>query len=315
MNQFCPVTPGCDDQSAPTANYSSETPDAVVYIARNYGDQQNPPLGKVWYASSCVGRVQSTVSQADANAAAQRANLNCLSDLWPDEMPNPNNDPGQPPVIYVPSDTFTNTEQSCDYECADGSIYTYIVPAGTFSAFNQATADSFAHSYACNQSIDSRICLGELDVDGSCLGEYFEGFCLIQSGNPLSTIIVSDGSLPPGLSFIPEEDGFTISGEASGTGAYAFTVQASDVFDNFNEKQFIIRVASIANSTLTNAGYGQSYSETLATDGAISGSAQWTVVDGALPDGLTLDSSTGEISGTPTADGTFTFTVQMEDGH
>lgn len=43
----------------------------------------------------------------------------------------------------------------------------------------------------------------------------------------------------------------------------------------------------------------------------------WTITAGALPAGLALDPDTGEISGTPTDFGTFSFTVQVEDavGH
>jgi hypothetical protein len=39
----------------------------------------------------------------------------------------------------------------------------------------------------------------------------------------------------------------------------------------------------------------------------------WTVSAGALPDGLHLNSSTGEISGTPTTSGAFDFTIQATD--
>jgi hypothetical protein len=39
----------------------------------------------------------------------------------------------------------------------------------------------------------------------------------------------------------------------------------------------------------------------------------WELVSGALPDGLSLDSFTGQISGTPRKAGTFDFTVQVRD--
>ncbi|MHC4713468.1 MAG: Ig domain-containing protein, partial [Planctomycetota bacterium] len=39
----------------------------------------------------------------------------------------------------------------------------------------------------------------------------------------------------------------------------------------------------------------------------------WSVIAGALPDGLGLNGATGEISGTATAYGTFNFTAQADD--
>ncbi|MBU6214516.1 putative Ig domain-containing protein [Patescibacteria group bacterium] len=39
----------------------------------------------------------------------------------------------------------------------------------------------------------------------------------------------------------------------------------------------------------------------------------WSVIAGSLPDGLTLDSSTGRISGTPTTAGPYSFTVQVQE--
>ncbi|MBI2681065.1 MAG: putative Ig domain-containing protein [Candidatus Solibacter usitatus] len=39
----------------------------------------------------------------------------------------------------------------------------------------------------------------------------------------------------------------------------------------------------------------------------------WTIAKGALPNGLSIDSASGNISGTPTALGTFTFTVSAQD--
>jgi hypothetical protein len=54
------------------------------------------------------------------------------------------------------------------------------------------------------------------------------------------------------------------------------------------------------------------YSQMLTATGGVL-PYNWTVSAGALPDGLHLNSSTGEISGTPTKSGTFDFTVQVMD--
>jgi large repetitive protein len=44
------------------------------------------------------------------------------------------------------------------------------------------------------------------------------------------------------------------------------------------------------------------------------GTQSWSIISGALPAGLALNSSNGAISGTPTATGDFTFKIQVTDG-
>lgn len=67
----------------------------------------------------------------------------------------------------------------------------------------------------------------------------------------------------------------------------------------------------VSESPLATAGVGIAYSETLA---AADGTAPytWSVTGGALPGGLSL-STAGVISGSPTATGSFSFTVQAQD--
>lgn len=64
---------------------------------------------------------------------------------------------------------------------------------------------------------------------------------------------------------------------------------------------------SITTTPLLAGTVGTAYSATLAASGT--GTITWSN-SGDLPAGLTLNGSTGEISGTPTADGTFNFTVK-----
>ena len=70
----------------------------------------------------------------------------------------------------------------------------------------------------------------------------------------------------------------------------------------------------INTTTLTDAYVGEEYSQTLsATPGTTGNALTWAVTQGSLPEGLTLDETSGTISGTPTAAGTSTFTVQVSE--
>ena len=68
---------------------------------------------------------------------------------------------------------------------------------------------------------------------------------------------------------------------------------------------------SITTDTLPDGKVGEAYSQTLSATGTTP--ITWGIDSGNLPAGLTLDEATGEISGTPTAAGTASFTVKAEN--
>ena len=68
---------------------------------------------------------------------------------------------------------------------------------------------------------------------------------------------------------------------------------------------------SITTDTLPDGKVGAAYSHTLTATGTVP--ITWSIDSGNLPAGLSLNKDSGEISGTPTADGTAKFTVKAEN--
>ena len=68
---------------------------------------------------------------------------------------------------------------------------------------------------------------------------------------------------------------------------------------------------NIITDTLPDGKVGEAYSQTLTANGTTP--IKWSISGGNLPADLSLNKDTGEISGTPTADGTAKFTVKAEN--
>ena len=91
----------------------------------------------------------------------------------------------------------------------------------------------------------------------------------------------------------------TISATASGvSGSTTLTVQAAPL--------------TITTTLLPGGVRNTLYSATLSATGGTT-PYRWSISSGSLPSGLSLNSTTGAISGTPTATGTFSFTVKVTD--
>jgi uncharacterized repeat protein (TIGR01451 family) len=123
------------------------------------------------------------------------------------------------------------------------------------------------------------------------------------------TFSLISGSLPSGLMLNPTTG--AISGTATVTGTHTFTVKAQTA-NGCNGSQAYVLVINcptvVVNPASLPAGTtGTAYSQTLSA--APAGGSYTYGTSGSLPTGLNLNPSTGILSGTTTANGSFTFTV------
>lgn len=123
------------------------------------------------------------------------------------------------------------------------------------------------------------------------------------------TYAVTAGSLPAGLTL----SGTTgvLSGTPTASGTFPFTVTATDASTCTGYQDYSITVTcpaiTVSPATLPGSTAGMAYSQMLTAAGGTP-PYTFTVTAGSLPAGLTLTSG-GVLSGTPTASGTFPFTV------
>ena len=133
---------------------------------------------------------------------------------------------------------------------------------------------------------------------------------------PYSNWTVTSGSLPAGLTLISASG--TIFGMPTANGTSSFSVTVKDSLGNTSAAQALsiaIEMPPVITTTSLPSGTaGVAYSQTLIPGGGAPPYANWMLVSGSLPTGLTLNASTGVLSGTPTAQGSpFTFAVTVSD--
>jgi hypothetical protein len=125
---------------------------------------------------------------------------------------------------------------------------------------------------------------------------------------------VSGGGLPPGITLVAPTGALT--GIPTSTGKFTFTVTVTDSASVQAPKQFDLTIGQgltfTSPASLPGAMAGTAYSVTLGVTGGRA-PYTWRITDGSLPGGLTLNATSGVIFGTPTANGTFNFTVQASD--
>ena len=146
-----------------------------------------------------------------------------------------------------------------------------------------------------------------LDLGGGKLGGSSDNIQIIVKNGSEFTAPASDGLTRP--------DGDTGSyfmwfGSDGNLYAPGETISA-DVTKLMAQFEPGVYTVTITTDRLPDGKVGKAYSQTLIATGTVP--ITWSIDSGNLPAGLSLNKDSGEISGTPTADGTAKFTVKAEN--
>ena len=150
---------------------------------------------------------------------------------------------------------------------------------------------------------------------GTTAGTSLAGELAMGAAVPASSFTGEDGSYTNVTMGSPVTctAGYKTVASAGTTVSYTATANESNVWAAI---VFTLKAAStlaVTTASLPGATVSTAYSATLAAAGGTGSGYTWAVTAGSLPAGLSLNASTGVISGTPNAAGTSNFTVQVTD--
>ena len=194
-----------------------------------------------------------------------------------------------------------------------GAITGTPTTAGTYN-FTAQVVDSQGNTAtaSCAIVVSSRLTLSCPTGTGQ-VGVAYSSALTATGGVAPYTFSIISGSLPPGLSLNTSTG--AITGTPTTAGTYNFTAQVVDSQGNTATANCSIVVASPGLTLACPTGTGQvgvAYSSALVASGGVA-PYTFSITIGALPPGLSLNTSTGAITGTPTMAGTFNFTAQVVD--
>ncbi len=198
----------------------------------------------------------------------------------------------------------SNTQITATSPSGTGTVdVTVTAPAGT-----SATSASDQFTYAA-------VTISPTTVSSGTVGTAYSTTDLSASGGTGPyTFAVTAGALPAGVTL---SSAGAFSGTPTAGGSFNFTVTATDtVGGGTGARAFSLTIAAptitVSPTSLTAGTVASAFSQTVSASGGTSGYS-FAVTSGALPAGLSLNSSTGAITGTPTAGGSFNFTITATD--
>jgi hypothetical protein len=157
--------------------------------------------------------------------------------------------------------------------------------------------------------------------DGDAKSFYSQSLQVINGVAKYKWAVKKGAKLPPGLILrVNKLDTSiaTISGQPSKPGDYPFTIQVTDQAKSIAEKEFTLHINPAVTMTvprpIPSGDIGVDYIFVPgAAGGTGPGTYNWAITKKTLPPGLILGQETGEISGIPNTQGTYTFALTVTD--
>ena len=228
---------------------------------------------------------------------------------------------GAPPYTYSVTGTLPN---GMSFNPATGALTGTPTTAGIFN-FTISVTDasgcpgSRPYTIVVSAVACPAITLSPPTLPGVVVGIPYNQTVSASGGTPPYTYTVSSGALPAGLSLNSATG--AITGTPTAVGTSSFTISATDGNGCPGSQAYILVVAAptcpavtLSPPTLPAALVGVLYNQTVSASGGAPPYA-YTVSNGALPPGLSLNAATGAITGTPTVAGSFSFAITATDAN
>lgn len=179
------------------------------------------------------------------------------------------------------------------------------------------------------KTTDANGCMGvrryQVSITASCLlpltlpqgraGETYNQPLTPVLGTPPHTCTLNGGGLPNGMGL---SSACVLSGTPTTFGAFTFNVKVTAANNVMCTQDYTLMIhppctTITVNPPLLNNGFvGTAYNQTFSASGGVA-PYTFSVSAGALPDGLTLNATTGALIGMPTTVGSFNFTIKATD--
>jgi len=186
------------------------------------------------------------------------------------------------------------------------------VTDGTQVSLNTAARNDLT-AIRCTTGATAPLAVATASLPGAATATAYQQMLSATGGRMPYTWALAAGTLPTGVTLTAATG--LLSGTPTTAGTFNFTVRATDASAATATKALSVVVTAplaISTATLPGASVGTAYSATLAATGG-SSPYTWSLAAGALPAGLSLNASTGAITGTPTVGGTASFTARVTD--